>query len=238
MKKTITGLLLVAFILLTGLLFYSQVDNSVSFDDIDYINKIIGADIRQIKLSGYDGQIRFIDHVQKKVLQTAPENSAIPRKSSREPKDLYLSGHGLCFDRSRVIEKILSAAGFRTRHIIIFKNPEKTNILFKLLDPRKHATHAVSEVLTCKGWIVVDSNKRFIALRSDNSPVSIKGLKDRAAKKKPFLWKDIYKSNLNKLYTEDFLFIYGLYSRHGYFYPPYNFIPDINWSEFLQNITG
>ena len=37
------------------------------------------------------------------------------------------------------------------------------------------------------------------------------------------------------IYGEDFFAIYGLYSRHGMYYPPYNFIPDINYSEFLDN---
>ena len=38
------------------------------------------------------------------------------------------------------------------------------------------------------------------------------------------------------LYTHPFVYVIGLYSRHGMFYPPYNYIPDINYLEFFQNI--
>jgi hypothetical protein len=38
------------------------------------------------------------------------------------------------------------------------------------------------------------------------------------------------------IYNERFFYIYGLYSRHGRFFPPYNVIPDINYSEFIQNL--
>ena len=37
------------------------------------------------------------------------------------------------------------------------------------------------------------------------------------------------------IYTNFFVAVYGLYSRHGRFYPPYNLIPDINYGEFIQN---
>jgi len=40
----------------------------------------------------------------------------------------------------------------------------------------------------------------------------------------------------NIIYQESFSFIYGLYSRHGKFYPPYTFIPDVNYVELIQNI--
>jgi len=38
------------------------------------------------------------------------------------------------------------------------------------------------------------------------------------------------------IYAKPFTFVYGLYSRHGYFYPPYNVIPDVNYGELLQNV--
>lgn len=39
------------------------------------------------------------------------------------------------------------------------------------------------------------------------------------------------------IYAEGFTFMYGLYSRHGMFYPPYDKVPDINIPEFSQNIA-
>ena len=50
---------------------------------------------------------------------------------------------------------------------------------------------------------------------------------------------DILESELDllyPLYNEKFFYIYGLYSRHGHFYKPFNPVPDIHYGEFIQNI--
>ena len=50
-------------------------------------------------------------------------------------------------------------------------------------------------------------------------------------RKEAILWKQ----KPDDIYIEPFIYFIGLYSRHGYFYPPYNIIPDINYKEFVQN---
>ena len=50
-------------------------------------------------------------------------------------------------------------------------------------------------------------------------------------------WKGIYNDNFNELFAGEFIFVFGLYSRHGNFYPPYNYVPDINWKELIQNFS-
>ena len=199
---------------------------------------IIGADVYKCKISSYKDEIRFVDRIQRKVLDAAPVDKTLLYESEREPKDLYIAKHGLCYDRSRVIEKILTAAGFNTRHIVIFKNPEKTHPLLKIFDIQKHALHAVTEVQTLKGWLVVDSNEGFISINETEDPFSIRMMSNYARKGIPIRWKNCYQDNYNVLFEDNFIFVYGLYSRHGDFYPPYNFVPDINWAEFLQNFTG
>ncbi len=239
MKKILIVLFIPAALigLCSVLVFYSQVDNTVTTDDIKYINKIIGTDIFENKISSYTDEINFIDYIQKKVLDAAPLNKSLLYKSEREPKNLYLAKHGLCYDRSRVIEKILTAAGFNTRHIVIFKNPEKINPVLKILDIKKHASHAVTEVQTFKGWLVIDSNEGFISIDKEGNPFSIYMISEYARKGIDIRWKDCYQKNFNVLFKNNFIFVYGLYSRHGEFYPPYNFVPDINWQEFFQNFT-
>lgn len=45
-----------------------------------------------------------------------------------------------------------------------------------------------------------------------------------------------HKGPPTNIYEQPFTFVYGLYSRHGQFYPPYNFVPDINCGEFVKNV--
>jgi len=39
-----------------------------------------------------------------------------------------------------------------------------------------------------------------------------------------------------KKHSNPVVFMYGLYSRCGRFYSPYSFSPDVNYSEFVQNV--
>ena len=54
-----------------------------------------------------------------------------------------------------------------------------------------------------------------------------------ASYNKKIIWKEKPPFNI---YMKPFIYIYGLYSRHGKFYPPYNLVPDINYGEFIQNV--
>ena len=97
---------------------------------------------------------------------------------------------------------------------------------------------------TKKGWLVIDSNFPWIALDVNNNPLSIKNIQQSLDNSVDIDWKksplDVVGGNTSKyvksiIYTKPFVAVYGLYSRHGRFYPPYNLIPDINYGEFIQN---
>jgi hypothetical protein len=108
----------------------------------------------------------------------------------------------------------------------------KTQSSIKLFFTPKIASHAATEVLTKKGWMVIDSNHPWLALDVNNNPISIKKIKQSFDNSVYIDWK---RTPYNNVFLESFVFVYGLYSRHGRFYPPYNFIPDINYGEFIQN---
>ncbi len=59
-------------------------------------------------------QAKIVSEVQAAVLAIAPKTDPIDFDRGREPRDLLELRHGLCFDRSRVIEKILSYVGSRS----------------------------------------------------------------------------------------------------------------------------
>ena len=222
----------VVFTAAAGILAFHNVSMEVTPTDAEYIAKFTQGIEPASAEGAFDKQINFIKHVQDSVLTIAPINKELPFGNEREPKDLYEARHGLCFDRSRVIEKILRHHGYRARHIFIFSTRE-TNALRAFATPGV-PSHAVSEVLTERGWLVVDSNERWVSLDVNGEPVSMAGLSGQADTRPPVAWQEpppvIYSD------IAPFTYVYGLYSRHGEFYPPFNFIPDVNYTELIENI--
>jgi hypothetical protein len=212
-------IIVVITLLLLSALYLSRVDNTITFEDkkfiTDYFIKLEAGDPYK---TSYEEQLNLIKSIQHSVFVVAPTQGGIDKRNTREPKDLYLNKAGLCFDRSRVIEKILRYYGFKTRHISIYST-KNTGSIFKSLVTPGINSHALSEVLTSKGWLVVDSNAEWLAIDKNKEVVTEKLLNNFPS----------------IIYMEDFFVIYGLYSRHGMYYPPYNFIPDINYSEFINN---
>ena len=94
------------------LLAWHAVDNSVSAEDRKYIPRYL-VGIRAMPPEAtrtYEDEIDFVVRVQRAVLDVAPRNEGLPFGAEREPRDLFEARRGLCFDRSRVIEKILRYA--------------------------------------------------------------------------------------------------------------------------------
>ncbi|MDH3256227.1 MAG: transglutaminase domain-containing protein [Nitrospinota bacterium] len=221
-----------ALILFVAFLAYSEVDNSLTAEDHLYIAKYL-EDIPAIPANRtYENEIDIIIQIQNSVLSKAAHKNALPLGAKREPKDLFTAKAGLCYDRSRVIEKILRSIGFKTRHVSIYSTKQTHSSIKSLLTPGV-ASHAVTEVLTQKGWLVVDSNHRWVSMDSKNNPISMAQIRLSAAGAADIAWNQIPP---NKKYMNPFIYVYGLYSRHGQFYPPYNFIPDVNYRELVSNI--
>ncbi len=130
-----------------------------------------------------------------------------------------------------MIEKILRHFGFETRHVSIYSKEESDWAIVSILTPGV-SSHAVTEVLTKKGRLLVDSNAPWISVDTDRQPIPVDTIQSISEDKRSINWP---KKPPSKLYLNPFTFVYGLYSRHGKFYPPYNFIPDINYREFIQN---
>ena len=215
------------------LLAWHAVDNSVSAEDRKYIPRYL-VGIRAMPpeaTRSYEDEINFVVRVQRAVLDVAPRNEGLPFGAEREPRDLFEARTGLCFDRSRVIEKILRYASLEARHVALYSTRETGSAMKSLLAPGV-SSHAVTEVLTKKGWLVVDSNDPWVSLDATTSPVSIWRIKASADRRVRLVWS----KPPNEIYEQPFTFVYGLYSRHGKLYPPYDFIPDINYTELAQNV--
>ncbi len=213
-----------------------EVDNSLKAEDHIYIEKYLTEqDVEPLPIEiTYAEQVDFVAAAQDAVLNIAPKHQPLPYNRPREPKDVYLLKHGFCYDRSRVIEKILRSAGFTTRHINVYSTAATKSGLKSLLTPQI-PSHAVTEVKTKEGWLVVDPNTRWLSLDQAGLPKSVAEIRSEL---NVIRWDQRYASNMNSIFKEGFALVYGLYSRHGRFYPPYNFIPDVNWREMLYNIVN
>jgi hypothetical protein len=226
---------LIIVIVLLGVLRYHEVDNTINEEDREYIPKFVEKSILfdERNHESYENELGFIVKVQKSVLTTVYRKKGIPRGKKREPKELFLSKSGLGFDRSRVIEKILRYSGFKTRHVAIYSTFKTNSALKSLIKPLVYS-HNVTEVLTSDGWLVVDSNYFWVSVDEQDKPVSIERIHSDVGTT-AISWKEPLPS---AIYTLPFTYVYGLYSRHGYFYPPFNFIPDVHYGELLQNILN
>jgi hypothetical protein len=50
-------------------------------------------------------------------------------------------------------------------------------------------------------------------------------------------WSKSVEEKPNELLTNPFIYVIGLYSRHGFFYPPYLPFPDVNVLQLKANWT-
>jgi hypothetical protein len=177
----------------------------------------------------YADQLQLIRLVQDFVLNEAPAMTPIPFGQSREPDALFAAKSGHCADRSRAIEKTLRLMGLPVRHVFLLIRRADESYLQPLLTSGRDS-HAVTEVLTEKGWLIVDSNDRWLTLDKAGMPVSATMLERHAYSNAE--WAELAP---NEIYFTKVTAIYGLYARHGTFFPPYNALPDINLSELVQN---
>ena len=235
-RKKQSVLISITFLMICAafILSYHAVDNSLTEEDRQYIPIYLSDVVPLPENPTYRDELRFIIAVQRSVLNMAPRNDGLPFGQKREPKELYTAKTGLCYDRSRVIEKIFRYSGFKTRHVSIYSK-EKTDSAIKSLITLGVSSHAVTEVLTKNGWLIVDSNAPWVSTDTNNQPVSIKNIQLSIDNSLHIKWD---KDPPTSIYAKPFTFVFGLYSRHGYFYPPYNFVPDINYGEIVQNALG
>jgi len=209
-----------------------EVKSSLTERDIMYLQKLN----QEFSLSpldentSYEDEIDLIQKIQKATLKLTPRWEGIPFGMTREPEDVYQRAQGLCYDRSRLIEKWAKFNRFPVRHVGLYSTINHPALIALILDETN--SHSITEVRTKKGWMVVDSNDPWLSLDRNGYPISLSQIKKNT--KGPTLdWHPNYVSHMNHVYEQPFTYVYGLYSRHGRFYPPYNFIPDINWKEFL-----
>jgi len=231
------GLVVASIFLISGfsLLIVHNVSGKITPEDELALKKITST-LENRSKDGFLEQISLIRDIQDAVLDVSPRLKKIPLGQSREPADLLKAGHGQCSDRGRTIEKALRMYGFTVRFVSVFSRdktftPPETMAIDSGTDLR---SHALVEVLTDKGWLFVDTNERWIALDIDDNPVSLETW-DNITNKDTFRWSQDNIGDIYWLLRRDFSIVYGLYARHGRFYPPFTpYIPDINLQTMVK----
>lgn len=216
----IFSILLSIFIALAAI---TNVPTDVTLEDEAVFRDMLWLNPQTIRLQSFDDEIKIIRLVQQRILNAAPANSGIPEFETREPADLMRLKSGLCYDRSRSIDKALKFLGFQTRHLYLLYGGEKSSL--QALLAYRQSSHAVTEVKTSRGWMLVDSNSAWISLSMNREPIPADQVWQRSGEF----------STIPAYFKDPFWVIPGLYSRKGFFYRPYIPFPDINWRDFLTS---
>jgi transglutaminase-like putative cysteine protease len=208
----------------------SEVDNSLTSDDHRYIPEYL-SDVPLLKSRRtFEDEVAFIRAVQRSVITMAQKPNGIAKGLTREPKDLFQLGQGLCYDKSRVIEKICRFGALQTRHVYVLYRDGNESFWRTILYGKR--SHAMSEVLTAKGWMLVDSASGWVSVGKDGLPASAVDHQRALISGVPLPTSEVAPKGVVDV---PFYVIYGLYSRHGRFYAPYNMVPDLSFSELAAN---
>lgn len=211
-----------------------EVDNAITADDLGYINWYLHHAGIAPGRGDFEREIKFIAAIQSAVIAKTPDGAGLPQNVLREPRQVFNASTAMCFDRSRTLEKIFRHAGYKVRHAALHSAAQSGSWVPAVL--RQEArSHAVTEVLTLRGWLVVDSNEPWLALDRDRNPWSMKKIRRQLRDGQAPIWLSPTSS---PFYNQTVSVVYGLYSRHGRFYPPFNAVPDVNYRELLHNALG
>lgn len=228
-RRTLKFITLLALCFLTINIFLALITNvptHVTDSDETVFQYALNLEKPYSKLN-YDQEITLILAVQAAVLDKVPFGTPIVEYESREPKDLFKQKSGLCYDRSRTYDKVFAWLGLETRHVyILYPEHPVTGIKMPFLNAfftRGTATHAVTEVRTSRGWLVVDSNSKWVSSTVDGTPIDADHLNENAHRF----------SKLPAYFQRDYWAIRGMYSRRGQFYRPYVPYPELNWADFF-----
>jgi len=202
------------------------VSKSISEDD-KYITKLLDVDKECLNISSYDQEIKCIKTIQESQLNIITGKDCRGKYINLGSKEIIKLNTACCFDRSRITEQALQIYGFKVRHVHL--NETSRRGYFNLLMPNTN-THAVSEVLTSKGWLGVDSNEAFVLLDKNNYPNTYEKAISNGV---------INSHSKNNFYKNKMTYVIGLYSRNGTFFEPYlPYLPEINSNDFFGNLLN
>ena len=214
-----------------------------SAEDIRYINAFLkewGINTTPANVhASFEKEIEFIRSVQDSVVSRI-KHQEIEQNQYGNVRFYYQNRYGFCYDRVILMEKIFLYFNFNIRHVFVYYSedtgtPEETTLshFFK----KGTGSHALTEVKTSKGWMVIGSNADWMGVDEKGQPFTIRELKKNLYQTGvvPLTEQPLHGMNFWEQRAPRFRYIYGVYSRHGHFLPPYNAVPDYNFRMLLYN---
>ena len=192
---------------------------------------------QQVHVS-FDSEASFIQKLVTSVVSTIQHNE-ISFKEFGNIKYYYKNRKGQCFDRSILLEKIFKYYDFNFRHVFIYFLKKSTQEPHVIDFFRKSTlSHAVTEVETKAGWVVIDSNTDCIGIDKNGKTINIGDLKKQVRQKGSLDLKQNCTSGEPPFWMiyPNFKFIYGVYSRSGSFLSNYKGIPGVNIKMCFYNL--
>jgi len=237
MYKAALLLLSVVIALYAYIAFALSVDNSVTLQDEIAIKSLMVDKACAYSQKNFNEEIVCITSIQAAVQNVGQEGCSV-KSDIVEPLEFLKRGYGCCFDRARFIEKAARYYGFSTRHVFLIQ--PKYSISLSNLLPLEQSSHAVSEILTSKGWLGVGSVDPFLLLDENQDPYTyrdtIDNLNEFPSIHPKFFYFHLFKSFGFGGTIEDLDLIYGLYSRNGNFHGKNFPGPEYVFSELLWNL--
>ncbi len=206
----------------------NSVDTSLSDADRDVIE---GLDINDVcgEMHGFDDQLNCIQRGQAVMDGTYPDTNDSFEKgiTSHELSDFHERGFGPCYDRALLLEKLFAYYGLETRRVAIY---EKQRFPWDYLMPGIRS-HALSEVNTERGWMVVDSVSPVVGVDEEGEVYSIRDIRD-GMQNGEVDDETFGVAVPGDFFDGQFAFAYGVYSRHGHFFDPHLPVPEVKWTDF------
>lgn len=212
------------------MLWLNSVDTTVTDDDREVI-AMLDVEDKCSEVDGFDAELRCVEAVQKAVSALIPDTTcAFERgESGHTAGEVVERGYGCCYDRATLIEQALREFDFEVRRVAIYER--QSNPLMYLVPGI--SSHALSEVKTERGWVAVESlDPLQIGVDDENRVYDVPALREalqsdeRDARAFGGEEPDDFFSG------RDFAYIYGVYSRHGFFFEPHIPVPEVEWATF------
>ncbi len=204
-----------------------RVTKAITQDDYE-IAKLLNIDKNCSDLNTYEKEITCVKSIQEAQLNLIEDRKCRGKFINLGSLEVINKNTACCFDRARITQQALQIYKFKVRHVFLAHTGNRG--YFNLLAPGS-PSHAVTEVLTFRGWLGVDSNEPFILLDQDNLPNTYEQAIHNG------LIDSLSNSNFaDSFYKKPLVYVIGLYSRNGTFFEPYlPYIPEINFNDFFGN---
>ncbi len=183
----------------------------------------------------FENELAFIRTMHNQVIDGIVHSYVKSLDSFGSVELYYRKRQGFCYDRTVLIEKILDHYDFKYRHVYAYYSSRSDKTSFADLFRKGTYSHALTEVKTKRGWMLIDGNEKWLGIDQAGNLLTMKevGELNRQHQKTPMKLEGPQTLLIN---VHSFQYLYGVYSRHGNCFAPRIGVPDVNFRQLLYNL--